>query len=196
VELIGATVSLVPLELSQLPDLLKYSGDANLWTWWVRRPPVDETTLRAEIESALASQATGDRIPLAMRLNETGDHIGSTSLWHIDKVDRSLEIGSTWLASRFHGTGVNRECKDLLINHAFDELGMERVLLQTDELNSRSRRAIEKLGAKFDRIERENMVTWNGRIRSSAMYVLTREDWRAARMSRTGPDFLTFEHQG
>lgn len=175
----GPTISLVPLSLDHVDDFLRYSADPTLWTWWLRQPPVDAATMRAEVALALAQQASGARTPFSVFHRARREHIGSTSLWHIDRVNRSVEIGSTWLATPFHRTGINRECKRLLLHHAFAELGLHRVVLQTDALNERSRRAIEALGAQLDGILREDKVTWNGRVRSSAIYSLLREEWNA-----------------
>jgi RimJ/RimL family protein N-acetyltransferase len=97
----------------------------------------------------------------------------------IDTAHRSLEIGASWLGATFHGSGINQECKHLLLTHSFVELGMNRVALQTDELNQRSRRAIEKLGAKCEGIMREDRVAWNGRVRSSAIYSILRSEWKS-----------------
>ncbi|MEO6876618.1 MAG: GNAT family protein [Opitutaceae bacterium] len=177
----GNTVELVPLSFDHIADFLRHSPDPSLWTWWLRKPPVDEAAMRAEVETALAQQKQGVRIPFAIFHRQKGEHIGSTSLWHVDRANRSLEIGSTWLGAAFHRSGVNRECKDLLLAHSFIELGMNRVGLQTDERNLRSRRAIEKLGAKLDGIAREDKIAWDGRVRSSALYSILRREWSPAR---------------
>jgi RimJ/RimL family protein N-acetyltransferase len=179
--MIGASVSLVPLSLAHLDDFLRYSGDASLWTWWLRQPPIDSEGMRREVELALAQQRNGQRVPFAIFHHARREHIGSTSFWHIDRVNLSLEIGSTWLATPFHRSGVNRECKELLFTYAFEELKMNRVVLQTDELNVRSRRAIEKIGARFEGIAREDKVVWDGRVRSSAIYSLLRKEWKSNR---------------
>src|SRR5262245_20935049 len=142
----GRSVSLVPLSLDHLSDYLRYCGEASLWTWWLRKPPVDADGMRNEIELALAQQQGGLRVPFSIFHNERKEHNSSTSLLHMDPVHRSIEIGSTWLALPFHRTGVNRECKELLLTYVFENLGMHRVVLQTDALNLRSRGAIEKLG--------------------------------------------------
>jgi RimJ/RimL family protein N-acetyltransferase len=135
--------------------------------------------MRAEVELALEQHKNGQRIPFSIFHLARNEHVGSTSLLHVDRVHRSLEIGATWLASTFHGTGVNRECKALLLAHAFNDLGMNRVVLQTDALNLRSRRAIEKLGAKLDGIMREDRIAWDGRVRSSAIYSILRSEWQS-----------------
>jgi RimJ/RimL family protein N-acetyltransferase len=175
--LTGATVSLVPLRLAHVADFLKYSKEPSLWIWWLRRPPNDEATMVQEVELALSQLANGLRVPFSIFHRSRGEYIGSTSLWNIDRVNRTLEIGSTWLALPFQGTGINHECKSLLLWYAFVELGMNRVVFQTDELNVRSRKAIEGLGAILDGILRQDKVTWNGRVRSSAIYSLMRSEW-------------------
>ncbi len=180
----GRTISLIPLSLDHVSDFLRYSGDLSLWTWWLRKPPPDADGMRREVESALAQQKRGHRIPFSIFHRERKEHIGSTSLWHVDLIHRSVEIGSTWLALPFHRGGVNRECKDLLLNYAFEELRLNRVVLQTDELNLRSRRAIEKLGAKLDGVMREDKVVWDGRVRSSAIYSILRNEWKQAEQDR------------
>ncbi len=183
----GQTISLVPLSLDHVGDFVRHSGDASLWTWWLRKPPVDAEGMRSEVEFALSQQKSGVRVPYSIYHHARNEHIGSTSLWHIDPVNRSLEIGATWLGSSFHRSGVNRECKDLLLTHAFIDLGMNRVVLQTDALNLRSRGAIEKLGAKLDGIMREDKIVWDGRVRSSAIYSILRNEWMAHRPSES-PD--------
>jgi RimJ/RimL family protein N-acetyltransferase len=175
----GTHVALVPLSIDHVDDLLKHSGDPALWTWWMRKPPMDLEAMRAEVEVALVQQKNGVRVPFAIYHRARKEHIGSTSLLRIDTVHRSLEIGASWLGSTFHGSGINQECKHLLLNHSFVELGMNRVVLQTDELNQRSRRAIEKLGAKCEGIMREDRVAWNGRVRSSAIYSILRSEWKS-----------------
>ena len=173
----GSTVALVPLAIEHVGDFLRHGSDPKLWTWWVRKPPLDAGTMRSEVELALSQQKSGLRVPFSILHLARMQHIGSTSFLHIDTAHRSVEIGSTWLGTEFHGTGINQECKNLLLAHAFLELGMNRVVFQTDELNERSRRAIEKLGAKLEGVLRENRITWNSRARSSAIYSILRSEW-------------------
>jgi len=189
----GRCVSLVPLSLDHLGDFLRYCGETSLWTWWLRKPPIDADGMRNEVELALAQRQSGLRVPFSIYHHECEQHIGSTSLLHVDHVHRSVEIGSTWLALPFHQTGVNRECKELLLTHVFETLGMNRVVLQTDELNLRSRRAIEKLGAKLDGVMREDKIVWDGRKRSSAVYSILLDEWRPKRPSERGFN-LSNEH--
>lgn len=182
----GRSVSLVPLSLDHLSDFLRYCDEPSLWTWWLRKPPVDADGMRNEIELALAEQQSGFRVPFSIFHHERGQHIGSTSLLHVDHAHRSVEIGSTWLALPFHRTGVNRECKELLLTHVFEKLCMNRVVLQTDALNLQSRRAIERLGSKLDGVMREDKIVWDERKRSSAVYSILLSEWRPNQASKPG----------
>lgn len=177
ITLVGKRVSLVPLAREHIRDFLRYSGDPDLWRWWLREPPMDEQGMRREVEFALAQRDAGARMPFSIFHRERAEHIGSTSIWHVGRTDHSFEIGSTWMGRPFHNTGINGECKQLLLRFGFEQLGLARAVLQTDELNIRSRRAIEKLGARFEGVLREDKVTWEGRARSSAVYSLLRKEW-------------------
>lgn len=175
--LTGPVISLIPLQLEHVVSFLKYSAEPSLWEWWQRPPPVNEAAMRVEVGLALSQQAAGERLAFTIRNNASGELIGSTSFMRIEPKHRSAEIGGSWIGLPFHRSGVNREAKELLLRHAFGEMKMTRVAFQTDELNVRSRRAIEKLGAKFEGVLRQNRVVWNGRVRSSAIYSILKSEW-------------------
>jgi RimJ/RimL family protein N-acetyltransferase len=179
--LTGSKVSLIPLLSEHVDDFGHYFGEPSLWTWWLRRPPLDRDAMSAEISLALTQKAAGLREPFAIFHRELGHAVGSTSIWSRPQDGNELEIGSTWLGLPFHRTGLNRECKDLLLAHLFETRRCDSVMLQTDELNVRSRRAIENIGAKFYEIRSNDKIVWDGRVRSSAVYHLSREDWLRGR---------------
>jgi len=170
-------IELTPLSLSHCEELIRYAQEPTLWTWWLRRPPTHLAQMQQEVQTALDQQHQGIRLAYAIKHIESQELIGSTSFLNINQAHKTIEIGGTWLALPFQKSGLNRECKNLLINFAFNELKMNRVVLQTDELNVRSRRAIEKLGAVFEGIARHDRIIWDGRIRSSAMYSILKEEW-------------------
>jgi RimJ/RimL family protein N-acetyltransferase len=128
-------------------------------------------------DDALAHRATGRQFPFAVRRLADRAVAGSTS--YLDPVPehRRVEIGSTWYTPGVWGTQVNPECKLLLLAHAFDVLGMNRVSLCTDIRNTRSQAAIENLGAVREGVLRSHMVTQGGRIRDSVLYSIVIEDW-------------------
>jgi RimJ/RimL family protein N-acetyltransferase len=67
--------------------------------------------------------------------------------------------------------------KHLMLSHAFETLGTVRVELRTDGRNAQSRRAIEKLGARFEGMMRAHMIMPDGVLRDTAVYSIVREEW-------------------
>lgn len=111
----------------------------------------------------------------------TGAAVGCTSFMDIDPANRSVEIGSTWYAPAARGTRINPECKLMLLRHAFEAEGCERVTLKCDARNAHSRRGIAGIGATFEGILRKHRARADGYVRDSAFFSVTREEWPRAR---------------
>jgi N-acetyltransferase len=131
--------------------------------------------------TALAQHAAGKRVPMVVRLLATGELIGSTS--YLDPVPehKRVEIGWTWYRPDQWATAVNPECKFLLLRHAFETLGLNRVSFLTDLRNERSQAAIAKLGAVREGVLRYHAITRNGRVRDSVLFAITAPDWPAVK---------------
>jgi RimJ/RimL family protein N-acetyltransferase len=112
----------------------------------------------------------------------SGRVFGSSSFMDMRPAHLGLEIGSTWYAPAARGTMVNPECKLLMLAHAFDVLGCERVQLKCDWRNERSRRAIAKMGATFEGVLRKHMVMPDGFVRDTAMFSVIRSEWPGVRV--------------
>ena len=110
-----------------------------------------------------------------------GQLAGSTRYLEMRPAHLGLEIGSTWLAPAFMRSGANRAFKRLLLGHAFGAMGMARVQIKTDILNTRSQTAIEALGAVREGVLRQHMVRPDGTMRDTVMYSLTRDEWPTIR---------------
>ena len=110
-------------------------------------------------------------------LDSTGTPVGMTTYMNVDAVNRRVEIGSTWYAGRVQRTSLNTECKLMLLSHAFETLGCIAVELRTHAMNTRSRRAIERLGAKLDGILRQHMRMPNGTLRDTCVYSIIDAEW-------------------
>lgn len=115
-----------------------------------------------------------------------GELAGSTRYGDLRPAHAGLEIGWTWLAPRFWGSGVNRRAKALLLEHAFEAMGMERVQLKTDAQNTRAQRAIEALGAVREGVLRRHLRRPDGSLRDTVMYSVIREEWPAVRARLEG----------
>ncbi len=136
-----------------------------------------KTQCRNNIDKALDTQAQGIALPFVIMIRETGQNIGTTRFLKIDEKNRKLEIGSTWLAASWQKTFANTEAKYLLLRTAFEEMACIRVQLTTDALNSKSRSAILRLGAKEEGILRNERIMADGRKRNSVRYSIIDDEW-------------------
>ena len=146
--------------------------------------PVDvngEADLRAIVEAALAAQSAGRELPFTTVERATGRIVGSTRYMTIEPPHRRLEIGYTWLAPAWQRTALNSEAKLLMLGHAFEQLGAIRVEFKTDARNEPSRRALQGIGATFEGVFRNHMIVQGGRLRDSAYYSVTRDEWPSVR---------------
>jgi RimJ/RimL family protein N-acetyltransferase len=185
VTLCGGRVRLEPLDAERHRAGLEAAiadGDLSaLWVTTVPRPDqMDE--LFAGVEAAFAA---GVELAFATIDAETGRVAGSTRFMAIEPIHRRVEIGSTFLAASCQRTHVNTEAKLLMLRHAFDVWGVNRVELLTDALNERSRAAIERIGAQPEGILRAHKVMPDGRIRDSAIYSITQPEWPGVQAALT-----------
>lgn len=107
--------------------------------------------------------------------------VGMTRYLNIEEAHRRLEIGSTWYQPSAWAGAVNPECKLLLMRHAFEQLGFNRVEYKTDARNARSRAAILKLGATQEGILRKHMIMADGHVRDSVLFSIVDSDWPVVR---------------
>jgi N-acetyltransferase len=133
------------------------------------------------VEKAFAEQEAGESVVFATVERTSGRSVGSTRFMNIDRVNKRVEIGSTWIAPAWQRTAVNTESKYLMLRHAFEEWGCIRVELKTDALNQRSRNAILRIGAKEEGTLRRHLVTWTGRVRDTVYFSILDSEWRQVR---------------
>jgi len=138
-------------------------------------------------QASLRDDLADGRVPWVIRLLRplhglpTGAIAGVSSYLEVSVADSRLEIGRTLYPPAVWGTQLNPETKLLLLGLAFDELGAGRVQLQTDVRNTRSQRAIERLGAKYEGTLRRHKRRDDGTVRDSILFSVTAEEWPAVR---------------
>ena len=176
----GKHVSVIPLCQDHLDDLKEavYDGDLNQ-LWYTMIP--EASGMQAEIDRRLQLQEQGSMLPFSVVDNTSGKVIGMTTYMNIDAVNHRIEIGSTWYRQSAQRTPLNTECKYLLLNHAFENLNCIAVEFRTHYINQQSRKAIERLGAKFDGILRAHIIMANGTIRDTAVYSIINNEWPTVR---------------
>jgi RimJ/RimL family protein N-acetyltransferase len=181
VVLVGNTVRLEPLALAHLQGLAAVGCDDRIWRLMLYGIIQTEDDMRVWVEKLLAKQATGTDLPFAVIHVASGRVAGATRYMEIRPEHRGLEIGGTWYGLEFQRTGVNTECKYLLLQYAFEVLGAIRVQFKADVRNERSWRAIERIGAKREGILRNHYILPDGIRRDSVYYSITDLEWSAAK---------------
>ncbi len=174
VTLTGKYVTLVPLSLDHLNDLIEAVKDGALWNlWYTKVPHPDE--METEIIRRLHLQKAGSMLPFVVIANNK--IVGMTNYDHIEANSKRLEIGFTWYSKSVQKSSVNTESKLLLLNHAFEDLKAIAVTFWTSSYNHTSRRAIERLGAKLDGILRNHRIFKNGLIGDTYTYSIINSEW-------------------
>jgi len=178
VTLEGSVVRLEPIRHDHA-DLFWDVAKDNLedifrWIPYSVRTPED---FRALVDKAFTEQERGESVVFATVDRASGRVIGSTRFMNVDRANRRVEIGSTWIAPEWQRTAVNTEAKFLMLRHAFDVWGCMRVELKTDALNQKSRNAILRIGAKEEGTLRRHLVTWTGRVRDTVYFSILDEEW-------------------
>lgn len=172
------TVALLrPLQISDFDNLLKIATEDKSLFQFFPKALYSEALLRDYIENAMAERKNKTRYYFIIFDKKKNAYAGSTGLLNISNVDSRVEIGATWIGKAFQRTGLNRNCKFLLLSYAFEQLGAERVELKTDERNTTSRNAIEKIGGKFEGILRSHTLMHDGYRRNTVYYGILKNEW-------------------
>lgn len=181
--LAGRHVRLERLAESHRDGLRAAADDDRIWTHTLT--VARGAGFDAWFDAAMKEKDPTRRIPFAVRTLADGRLVGSTSYLDAEPRHRRVEVGSTWYHPAVWGTAVNAECKLLLLAHAFEDLGVNRVAFVTDVLNVRSQAAIAKLGAVREGVLRAHMVTQGGRARDSVLFSIVAAEWPAVKAGLT-----------
>jgi N-acetyltransferase len=138
------------------------------------------------LDKALTEQQRGESVVFATVERTSGKVIGSTRFMNIDRANRRVEIGSTWIAPPWQRSAVNTEAKYLMLRHAFEVWKCIRVELKTDALNQKSRNAILRIGTKEEGTLRRHVITWTGRVRDSVCFSILDSEWPEVKLKLQG----------
>jgi N-acetyltransferase len=144
---------------------------------WIPYSMKTESDFGRLIDKAFDEQERGESVVFAIVERESNRVIGSTRFMNIDRINRRVEIGSTWVAPAWQRTAANTEAKFLMLRHAFEVWKCMRVELKTDALNLRSRNAILRIGAKEEGTLRRHLVTSSGRVRDTVYFSILDSEW-------------------
>jgi N-acetyltransferase len=176
----GRAVRLEPLSLDHLDALLEAAADPAIWRYMPAKCSARDE-MRNAIETALEWQRAGTALPFATVDRRSGKAIGSTRYMNIVPEHKRLEIGWTWIAPAWQRSAINTEAKYLMIRHAFESLGCNRVELKTSALNAKSRAAILRIGAREEGTLRSHMVNPDGSLRDTVYFSVIAPEWPEAK---------------
>jgi RimJ/RimL family protein N-acetyltransferase len=176
VTLEGDHVRLEPLTLDHHAALCEIGLDPELWRWTTTdvRTPED---LRRYLQRALQEQREGRALPFATIDRALWKPVGSTRFGSIEPEHRRFEIGWTWIGREWQRTAINTEAKYLMLRHAFEVWGAQRVEFKTHAMNYRSRTAIARLGAKEEGTFRKHMISERGVPRDTVYFSIIDTEW-------------------
>jgi RimJ/RimL family protein N-acetyltransferase len=136
-----------------------------------------EEGMRGYIKDALIGRSTGKEYPFIVFDKQTGAYAGSTRFYDIQPKHQTVQLGYTWYGEKFRGTGLNKHCKFLLLQFAFETLNAMRVEFRADANNERSIAAMKSIGCKPEGILRSNMPLTDGGRRDSIVLSILKDEW-------------------
>jgi N-acetyltransferase len=177
----GAHVRLEPLAPRHVADLAVTGADPEVWRWMPVAAPSGEAEMAAIVEGLLARAGAGVQAPFAQVEVASGRAVGATSYLDIALEEGRIEIGWTWIGRPWWRTAINTEAKLLLLGHAFEALGLNRVALKTDVRNERSQAAIERIGGVREGVLRAHMIRPDGSLRDTVYFSILAPEWPRVR---------------
>ncbi len=176
-------VRLSPLTLENYSLLVSIASEPKLVEFSPSAIATPEALLKY-VEKALQEWVKDTSIPFIIFDKRTRKYAGSTRYMLIDRPNKVLHIGATWIGRAFQGTGLNTMVKVLMLDNAFYGMGYEKVEFRIDERNIRSRKAVEKLDARLEGILRRNVYLPDGFKRNTCCYGILKEEWLVTRKAK------------
>ena len=156
----------LPFALNE-PDTWKYSITS----------PKGEEGMKTYIDQALKARAAGFEYAFIVFDKQTQEYAGCTRFYDIQVKNQALQLGYTWYGEKFRRTGLNRNCKFLLLQFAFEKLNALRVEFRADANNAKSIAAMKAIGCKPEGILRNHLPLPDGTRRSSIVLSILKEEW-------------------
>ena len=172
-------VKLTPMAAADYENLLPFAlHEPDLWKYALFSA-AGKDGLKQYIDKALAHRLAGTEYPFTVFYKRTQSYAGSTRFYDIQPFNKTVQIGYTWYGKNFQGTGLNKNCKLLLLQFAFEELQMERVEFRADNRNTKSIAAMKSIGCVEEGILRSHAVTPSGERRDSIVLSILKKEWEA-----------------
>jgi RimJ/RimL family protein N-acetyltransferase len=176
-------VLLRPLKTEDRSHLLGFSlKEPELWTYSLT-PAHGEKHLDSYLALAETKKEQGNSYPFIVFDKKANAYAGSTRFYDIQPIHNTVQLGYTWYGKDFQRTGLNQNCKYLLLEFAFETIGVERVEFRADAQNARSVTAMKNLGCTYEGILRSNCASLTDRRDSIVLSILKNEWYDAVKPS-------------
>lgn len=170
-------VLLRPLQLSDLDYLLPFSlNEPELWRYSLTTG-AGAANLEQYLAAARKGRDDGKEYPFIVFDKQQNRYAGATRYYDVQPAQQTTQLGYTWYGKDFQGTGLNRHCKYLLLQFAFENAGMARVEFRADALNARSIAAMKSIGCVQEGVLRSNGLRPDGSRRDSVVLSILKEEW-------------------
>ncbi len=170
-------VLLRPLAATNCENLLLFAiNEPNLWKYSLVNVSGEEN-FRKYIATALQARAAGNEYPFIVFDKRTQEYAGCTRFYDIQQLHQTVQLGYTWYGEKFQGTGLNKHCKYLLLQFAFEQLGAERVEFRADNENAKSIAAMKSIGCTEEGVLRSNTIKPDGSRRNSIVLSILKNEW-------------------
>lgn len=170
-------VLLRPLQLNDLEFLLPFAlNEPDTWIFSLKSA-AGEDGMREYIQDAITARNAGKEYPFIVFDKQTNQYAGCTRFYDIQPDYKTLQLGYTWYGQNFRGTGLNKHCKFLLLQFAFETLNMERVEFRADARNDRSIAAMKSIGCTPEGILRNHLPLAAGGRRDSIILSILKDEW-------------------
>jgi RimJ/RimL family protein N-acetyltransferase len=170
-------VKLIPLQAEHLNILSEFAiNEPGLWEYSLQSASGLDN-MKAYLNKALQDKANKKAYPFLVFDKRTNTYAGSTRFYDYLPEYETVQLGYTWYGKAFQGSGLNKNCKYLMLSFAFETLGVERVEFRADNNNKRSIAAMKSLGCTVEGVLRQNCATPNGTRRDSIILSILKEEW-------------------
>jgi RimJ/RimL family protein N-acetyltransferase len=170
-------VKLIPLKAEHFNILSVFAiNEPTLWEFSLQ-PANGLENMKSYIDKALEDKENKTSYPFLVFDKRKNEYAGSTRFYDYQPLYNTVQLGYTWYGKAFQGTGLNKNCKHLMLSFAFENLGMERVEFRADNYNKRSIAAMKSIGCTVEGILRKNCAAPNGLRRDSIVLSILKEEW-------------------
>lgn len=170
-------VRLTPLKIEDSKKLVDFAiNEPDLWTYSLIQANSPDK-MKVYIEKAIEGRKNSNSYPFLVFDKRKNQYAGSTRFYDVQIENATLQLGFTWYGKDFQGTGINKNCKYLLLEFAFEVLKMERVEFRADNENTRSINAMKSIGCIVEGVLRSNTYKPNGKRRDSIVLSILANEW-------------------